>query len=159
MRPLRLPFILKEFVALLDWLGQSVLLLGFMRQNEGISFTFVVFQNGKVTYPIPDKFRTEIEAKIPFLWVIFRLRQRPIVHFRAICSRSPVICLSSAIYRHVDAMRADHEISIKFINYGKPDYQASEMVIGETQRVMGIKDDAWGMVQGLRTSNTIDNSR
>ena len=28
-------------------------------------------------------------------------------------------------------------------SYGKPDYQASEMVIGESERVMGIKDDAW----------------
>ena len=27
-------------------------------------------------------------------------------------------------------------------NYGKPDYQASEMVIGESEQVMGIKDDA-----------------
>ena len=93
MCPLRLPFILKQFVPLLDWLRQSVLLLGSMRHNEDVFFTFVVFQNGKVTYPIPNEFRTEIKAKIPFLWVILQLRQRPIVHFCAICSRSPVICL------------------------------------------------------------------
>ena len=37
----------------------------------------------------------------------------------------------------------------KFRLYGKPDYQASEMVIGESERVMGIKDDAWGDGTGL----------
>jgi hypothetical protein len=37
-------------------------------------------------------------------------------------------------------------------------WKASETVIGETQWVMEIKDDAWVMVQGLRTSNTAGNA-
>ena len=28
------------------------------------------------------------------------------------------------------------------VNYGKPDYQASQTVIGESEWVMGAKDDA-----------------
>jgi len=41
------------------------------------------------------------------------------------------------------------EMDREYHLYGKPDYQASETVIGETQRVMGIKDDAWGDGAGV----------
>jgi len=48
---------------------------------------------------------------------------------------------------------------IRSMDIGKPDYQASETMIGETQRVVVPKMMHGVMVQGLRTSNTIDNGR
>ena len=40
-------------------------------------------------------------------------------------------------------------MNISLVLYGKPNYQASETVIGESEWVIGIKDDAWGDGAGL----------